>query len=73
MCKNEHQSVLPLSFEQLQVASGFVLYQAQINFVTSDPALLSAPGLRDRAYIYVDKVGNIKDQINLLTVPTPDS
>jgi hypothetical protein len=48
------QSILPLSFEELKIGSGFVLYETQVNFMVTDPAVLVAPDLKDRAYVYVD-------------------
>lgn len=45
-----------LSFEELKIGSGFVLYQTQIKFMTTDPVLFKSPGLKDRAYVYVDTV-----------------
>lgn len=45
-----------LSFEQLKVASGFVLYQTLVQFRTSDPILLQTPQLRDRGYVFVNQV-----------------
>jgi hypothetical protein len=52
--------LLPLSFEDLKISSGFVLYETTVGFMTSDPTLLSAEGLRDRAYVYVDRVRHFK-------------
>lgn len=55
-------SQLPLSFEVLRQIHGFVLYRNVILQQFSDPTILEIPGLRDRAYIFVDKVsgnGNV--------------
>jgi beta-galactosidase len=50
------QSQFPLTFEELSVRHGFVLYSTVINVQPSDPAVLSIPGLKDRAHVYVDSV-----------------
>lgn len=46
----------PLSFEVLKQAYGFVLYRTKIQKHYRDPSVLSVPGLRDRAIIFVDQV-----------------
>ena len=46
----------PLSFEELKTGAGFVLYSTRVDFKTTDPVLLSIPELKDRAYVYVNKV-----------------
>lgn len=54
---NSSWSKVPLSFEQLNHAHGFILYSSQIKFNPTDPALLSIPDhLHDRAQVFVDKV-----------------
>ncbi len=48
-----------MSFEDLKIGSGFVLYETMVENMTTDPALLSAEGLKDRAYIYADSVSQL--------------
>lgn len=52
---NSTWSKVPLSFEQLDHAHGFLLYSSRIKFHPSDPAVLSIPDLHDRAQVFVDK------------------
>jgi beta-galactosidase len=50
----------PLSFEALNQHSGFVLYETEIpKTFKRDPLQLKIEKLRDRAYIYVDRVSDI--------------
>ncbi|GAU98931.1 hypothetical protein RvY_10003 [Ramazzottius varieornatus] len=49
------KSVLPMSFETLKQAYGFVLYRTKIPGRFRDPAKLSIPGLRDRGIVFVDQ------------------
>ncbi|KAL9890166.1 ectoderm-expressed 3 isoform 1-T2 [Glossina fuscipes fuscipes] len=44
----------PLTFEALNQYSGLVLYETFLPLLKRDPSVLHVPGLRDRAYIYVD-------------------
>lgn len=46
----------PLSFEELNQNSGFVLYETRIPKVNRDPSLLTVNKLNDRAIILVDGV-----------------
>lgn len=46
----------PLTFEQLDHPYGYMLYTTQVPFHAADPAVLSIPGLHDRAQVFVDKV-----------------
>ena len=46
----------PGSFESLKVGSGFVLYETVVDKMVTDPAVLSVPELKDRAYVFVNKV-----------------
>ena len=48
------ESKLPLTFQQLNIGSGFVLYSTTMKRKPDDPALLSIPGLADRAEVFVD-------------------
>ena len=48
--------LVPQTFEQLHVGTGFVLYETIVNVMTSDPALLKVSEVRDRAYVFVDQV-----------------
>lgn len=43
-------------FESLGVQFGFVLYRTTIDFKPTVPAKLTVKGLRDRAYVYVDRI-----------------
>ncbi|CAG7816860.1 unnamed protein product [Allacma fusca] len=65
------QSALPLSFEELKVSSGFILYETQIDFMVTDPALLEALDLKDRAYVYLDwtLVGILSRSENAKAIP----
>ncbi len=49
-------SLYPQSFEELEQRHGFVLYSTNIDFNTSDPAILEIKGLADRAQVFVDLV-----------------
>lgn len=44
----------PLTFEQMGQDYGFLLYEHQVTFITPDPVLLRAYGVRDRAYVMVN-------------------
>lgn len=48
-------SKYPLTFEQANQAYGFILYQTNITFQPTNPAVLAIPGLRDRAHVFVDR------------------
>ncbi|OWA50338.1 Beta-galactosidase [Hypsibius exemplaris] len=48
-------SPLPLSFEVLKQAYGFVLYRTQIPFNTRDPSKLAVDTLHDRAVVFLDR------------------
>ncbi|KAL1456741.1 hypothetical protein WDU94_001445 [Cyamophila willieti] len=51
------RSPIPLSFEALDQAFGFVLYETIIPEGSEllDPAFLQVPGLRDRAQVFIDE------------------
>lgn len=44
----------PASFGDLNQSSGFVLYRTEVGFRAHQPALVEAPGLRDRAHVFLD-------------------
>lgn len=46
----------PMTFEALNQYSGLVLYETNLPQFNRDPSRLKIDQLRDRAYIYVDKV-----------------
>lgn len=46
----------PMTFEALNQYSGLMLYEANLPTFSRDPSTLKIDKLRDRAYIYVDKV-----------------
>lgn len=48
----------PMTFEALNQYSGLILYEANLPVFARDPSTLKIDKLRDRAYIYVDKVRN---------------
>lgn len=48
-------SVRPLTFEALNQSYGFLLYEKKLEDRCSDPAVLSIPGLHDRAIVYLNK------------------
>lgn len=48
--------VVPITFEELNQNSGFILYETLLPQFKADPSLLKVDKLRDRAYVYVDRV-----------------
>ncbi|KAH7968098.1 hypothetical protein HPB52_005583 [Rhipicephalus sanguineus] len=66
-------SELPLSFERIRQSQALVLYETWVTFLPRDPAVLSARGLRDRGYVYVDDVyqGIISRMDNVYSVMIP--
>jgi len=44
-----------LSFESMSQPNGFLVYSTKIEYHPSDPVLLKIPGLKDRAYVYVNQ------------------
>ena len=40
----------PLTFEDLKLNHGFILYETKILFKSLDPAVLSIPDIKDRAH-----------------------
>ncbi|XP_053200890.1 beta-galactosidase-like [Panonychus citri] len=61
----------PQAFEYLGARNGLVLYSNKLDFKPTSPSSLSFDNLRDRAYIYVDKVyqGYIGRQEKALVIP----
>lgn len=51
----------PQAFEYLGARNGLVLYSNKLDFKPTSPSSLSFDNLRDRAYIYVDKVIELRD------------
>lgn len=47
----------PMTFEALNQISGLVLYETNLPRFSRDPSTLKIDNLKDRAYIYVDRVG----------------
>ncbi|KAI1304949.1 Beta-galactosidase [Halotydeus destructor] len=61
----------PMTFEQLGVSSGYVVYRTTISFKPSGPTKLSIPGLQDRAQVILDGnlVGILSRQQQMHTMP----
>lgn len=49
-------SVKPLTFEELNQFSGFVLYETELPTFKLDPSILTIPKLHDRAIVTIDNV-----------------
>jgi hypothetical protein len=49
----------PKTFEQMSVYDGYTLYETTIPDNIPDPVILHAPGIRDRAIVYVDHVSRM--------------
>lgn len=49
----------PMTFEALNQYSGLILYEANLPVFVRDPSTLKIDKIRDRAYVYVDKVRNL--------------
>ncbi|UYV64046.1 GLB1L [Cordylochernes scorpioides] len=66
-------SKTPRSFESLRLAHGFCLYSTVVGFRSNDPAVLSIPGLADRAHVFVDRrpVGILSRGTNTFSMPLP--
>ena len=47
------------------MGSGFVMYETFVDVLPTDPALLSIQDLKDRAYVYVEKVTKEADFLKL--------
>lgn len=52
----QSKSDSPQPFEYLDSRNGLILYSTTINFKPTSPSMLVIKELRDRAYVYVDKV-----------------
>lgn len=50
------QSEKPLTFEQINQFSGFVLYETELPKLKMDPSVLTIPNLHDRAIVTIDNV-----------------
>lgn len=50
------QSEKPLTFEEINQFSGFVLYETELPKLDKDPSLLTIPTLHDRAIVTIDNV-----------------
>lgn len=61
----------PLTFEELSVSSGLVLYETIIPFRTPDPARLTISDIHDRGYVFVDQhyVGVVSREASLFDLP----
>lgn len=46
----------PLTFEELNQFSGFVLYETQLPILKMDPSIVTIPVLHDRAIVTIDNV-----------------
>lgn len=62
---------MPMSFEQLDQNSGFILYETTLPKTNRDPALLKLADLRDRAYVYVNRqfVGILSRENKIYSMP----
>ncbi|KAG8193653.1 hypothetical protein JTE90_024016 [Oedothorax gibbosus] len=49
-------STYPLSFEDLHLPFGYVVYEAKVHLKPTDPAVLTVKGIADRGYVYVNQV-----------------
>ncbi|KAI1304945.1 Beta-galactosidase [Halotydeus destructor] len=70
-CSQQFTALYPLTFEQLRVDGGYVIYRTTINFRASDPSLLSVPGIRDRAQVILNGqlVGTLSTQQTVFSLP----
>lgn len=61
----------PQPFEYLGSRNGLILYSTTIDFKSTSPSMLTINALRDRAYVYIDKVfqGVVSRQEKSLTIP----
>lgn len=62
---------IPMTFEELDQYSGFVLYETKLPKVSRDPSMLKVSELRDRAYVYVNRqfVGVLSRENNINSLP----
>ncbi|XP_064112063.1 beta-galactosidase-like [Macrobrachium nipponense] len=68
---NAVNATYPLTFEDLYVSNGIVVYQTTIPFRTSNPAKVSITDVHDRAYIFVDQqyVGVVSREESIYDLP----
>lgn len=61
----------PVSFEDLYHPYGYILYRVVVNFITTDPAVLTVNNIADRGYVYVNKVfqGILSRELKVYTIP----
>ncbi|KAF2352285.1 Glycoside hydrolase 35 catalytic domain [Trinorchestia longiramus] len=61
----------PLTFEQLQVFSGIVVYSTIVNFSTPDPSILNLGAVHDRGYVLVNGVrrGTVSRSLSTTALP----
>lgn len=60
----------PLPFEKLGAINGFVAYSTVIKYMLPSPSKLVINGIRDRGYVYVDKVSLIVNFLLLFNSST---
>lgn len=68
---NTIYSKYPKTFEEISQAHGLCAYSVLVDFIPTDPALLSIPGLHDRGYVFVEEEfrGILSRQQNALSLP----
>lgn len=54
--RKEKFSEKPLTFEQMEVYYGYILYETKLPEELGDPTLLYIYDLRDRAIVFIDEV-----------------
>lgn len=61
----------PLTFEQLMMPNGLVMYETVLPFRIADPAVLSISDVHDRGYVFVDTyfVGIVSREQQLFNLP----
>lgn len=60
----------PLTFEELDQYSGFVLYETNLSKFSLDPSVLKIPVLHDRAHIFMNDVGPSNQKIKFVDKAT---
>ena len=62
---------LPFEHEDISQPNGFLLYTTKVTHRPSDPASLKIPGLKDRAYVFVNQVfqGIMSREFSSLELP----
>lgn len=68
--RNTVSSLRPLSFEQLNQFSGFVLYETKLPILELDPTEVLVEKIHDRALVYVDQeyVGSFSRENNITSL-----